>query len=259
MQHGKDVMLDKPGATTLDQLAELRRVQAATGRILSILYSEHYTQPATVAAGELVKSGAVGHVMQTIGLGPHKIGNYQRPDWFWSRERTGGILCDIGSHQVEQFLFFTGVENAEIVASNVGNFEHPDTPEFEDFGQLLLAAEGATGFIRVDWFTQDGLPTWGDGRLFILGTEGTIELRKYIDIAGKAGTDHLFLVDRKGVRHIDCAGTKITYGDQLRDDVLNRTETAMPQLHCFYATELALLAQAKAERLAGRRPPERAA
>jgi predicted dehydrogenase len=259
MRHGKDVMLDKPGATTLDQLAELRRVQAETGRILSILYSEHYTQPATIAAGDLVKQGAIGRVLQTIGLGPHRIGNYVRPQWFWSRERTGGILCDIGSHQVEQFLFFTGTEKAEIAASHIANFDHPDTPEFGDFGQILLASDAATGFIRVDWFTQDGLPTWGDGRLFILGTEGTIELRKYIDIAGRPGGDHLLLVDRKGTRHVDCAGTAITYGDQLRDDVLNRTETAMRQSHCFYATELALTAQAKAVRIGGKRPQERAA
>jgi predicted dehydrogenase len=259
MRHGKDVMLDKPGATTLDQLAELRRVQAETGRILSILYSEHYTQPATVAAGTLVKDGAIGRVLQTIGLGPHKVGNYQRPDWFWSRERTGGILCDIGSHQVEQFLFFTGAEKAEVAASHIANFDHPDKPEFEDFGQILLVSDNATGFVRVDWFTQDGLPTWGDGRLFILGTEGTIELRKYIDIDGRPGGDHLFLVDRKGTRHIDCAETKIVYGEELRDDVLNRTETAMKQSHCFYATELTLIAQANAKRISGSRPPERAA
>jgi predicted dehydrogenase len=259
MRCGKDVMLDKPGATTLDQLAELRRAQAETGRILSILYSEHYTQPATVAAGELVKAGAIGRVLQTIGLGPHRIGNYLRPDWFYRRDKTGGILCDIGSHQVEQFLFFTGSEKAEIVASHIANFDHPDTPEFEDFGQILLASEHATGFIRVDWFTPDGLPVWGDGRLFLLGTEGTIELRKYIDIAGRPGADHLFLSDGKGVRHIDCAETKIVYGEQLRDDVMNRTETAMKQAHCFYATELALVAQAKAARIGGRRPTERAA
>jgi predicted dehydrogenase len=259
MRHGKDVMLDKPGATTLDQLAELRRAQAETGRIFSILYSEHYTQRATIAAGDLVKAGAVGRVLQTIGLGPHKIGNYERPDWFWSRELTGGILCDIGSHQVEQFLFFTGAEKAEVVSSQIANFDRPDQPEFEDFGQMLLVSDAATGFIRVDWFTQDGLPVWGDGRLFIMGTEGTIELRKYIDIDGRPGGDHLFLVDRKEVRHIDCSATKITYGEQLRDDVLNRTETAMKQSHCFYATELALRAQEQATRIGGKRPRERAA
>ncbi len=259
MRHGKDVMLDKPGATTLDQLAELRRAQAETGRILSILYSEHYTQPATVAAGELVKAGAIGRVLQTVGLGPHRVGNYPRPDWFWSRERTGGILCDIGSHQVEQFLFFTGSDSAEIAASQIANFDHPEKPEFEDFGQMLLVSSQATGFIRVDWFTQAGLPVWGDGRLFILGTEGTIELRKYIDIAGRPGTDHLFLVDREGVRHVDCSRTKIAYGEQLRDDVLNRTGTAMSQAHCFLATELALTAQARAARIGGERPAGAAA
>jgi len=257
MRHGKDVMLDKPGATTLEQLAELRRVQAETGRILSILYSEHYTQPATVAAGELVRAGAIGRVMQTVGLGPHRIGNYARPDWFWSVERTGGILCDIASHQVEQFLFFTGSDHAEVVASQVANFDHPERPEFQDFGDMLLRSSHATGYIRVDWFTQDGLPTWGDGRLFILGTEGTVELRKYVDVAGRPGTDHLFLVDRKGTRHVDCSGTRITYGEQLRDDVLNRTETAMPQEHCFLATEIALRAQAQATRIGGNRPQGR--
>ena len=259
MRHGKDVMLDKPGATTLDQLAELRKASAETGRILSILYSEHYTQPATVAAGELVKKGAIGRVLQTVGLGPHKVGNYARPDWFWSRALTGGILCDIGSHQVEQFLFFTGAQEAEVVSSQIANFDHPDRPGFEDFGQILLTSDQATGYIRVDWFTPDGLPVWGDGRLFILGTEGTIELRKYVDIEGRPGGDHLFLVDRKGTRHVDCSATKIAYGEALRDDVLNRTETAMPQAHCFYATELALIAQARATRIAGRRPAGKAA
>ncbi len=258
MRHGKDVMLDKPGATTVDQLAELRGVQAATGRILSILYSEHYTQRATIAAGDLVRAGAVGRVIQTVGLGPHRVGNYPRPDWFYSRERTGGILCDIGSHQVEQFLFFAGADAAEVATSHIANFDHPETPEFEDFGQMLIVSDGATGFIRVDWFTQKGLPVWGDGRLFILGTEGTIELRKYIDVAGRPGGDHLFLVDRSGVRHVDCSQTEIAYGRQLRDDVLNRTETAMSQAHCFLATELALTAEARAIRIGGSRPERRA-
>jgi predicted dehydrogenase len=254
MRAGKDVMLDKPGATTLDQLAELRKAQKETGRILSICYSEHYTQRATIAAGDLVKAGAIGRVISTVGLGPHRVGNYARPDWFYKRARYGGILCDIGSHQAEQFLFFTGATEASVVSSQVANFDHPDKPEFEDFGQMVLAAPGATGYVRVDWFTPERNPVWGDGRLFLVGTEGTIELRKYMDLAGRSGGDHLFLVNRDGVQHIDCANTRITYGEQLRDDVNNRTETAMPQAHCFLATELALKAEAQATRLAGQRP-----
>ncbi len=258
MRAGKDVMLDKPGATSLDQLAELRRVQAETGQIFSILYSEHYTQRATVKAGELVKAGAIGRVLHTTGLGPHRVGTV-RPDWFWQKARYGGILCDIASHQVEQFLYFTGSEDAEVATAQVANFDHPEHPEFEDFGQMVLVSSHAAGFIRVDWFTQASFPVWGDGRLFLMGTDGTIELRKYADMAGRPGGDHLFLANRDGVRHIDCSRIHIPYGEQLRDDVLNRTETAMPQAHCFKATELALRAQAMAQRIDGGRPePDRA-
>jgi predicted dehydrogenase len=254
MRAGKDVMLDKPGATSLDQLAELRKAQAETGRIFSICYSEHYLQRSTVEAGRLVEAGAIGRVIQTIGLGPHRLGLHERPDWFYQKARYGGILCDIGSHQVEQFLFFTGSTEAELVASQVGNFNHPKTPELEDFGDMLLRGPTATGYIRLDWFTPDGLGVWGDGRLTILGTDGYIELRKYIDIDGRPGGDHLFLVDQKGIRHIDCQELPLPYGAALRDDVLDRTETAMPQAHCFLATELALKAEANATWIQGKRP-----
>lgn len=254
MRAGKDVMLDKPGCTSLAQLVELEQVQAATGRILSICYSEHYLVPATVEAGRLVHSGAIGQVIQTVGLGPHRLRNHARPDWFFQKARYGGILCDIGSHQVEQFLYFTGSTEAEVVTSQIGNFANPGTPELEDFGDMLLRSPTATGYIRVDWFTPDGLPTWGDGRLTILGTEGYIELRKYVDIAGRPGGNHVFIVDRKGSRYIDAGGTALPYGPNLRDDVLDRTQTAMTQEHCFLTMRLALEAEAKASWIAGKRP-----
>jgi predicted dehydrogenase len=249
MQHGKDFMVDKPGITTLDQLAEARRVQKATGRIYSIMYSERLENRATVKAGELVKAGAIGKVVQTIGLGPHRMNAGTRPAWFFDPKRFGGILCDIGSHQFDQFLFFTGSTRAEVVASQVGNVHHPQYPGFEDFGDVMLRGDGGSGYIRVDWFTPDGLNTWGDGRLTILGTDGYIELRKNVDIAGREGGNHLFLVDKKETRYIDCSAEPLPYGTQLVDDVLNRTETAMSQAHCFLATELALKAQKAAQQV----------
>jgi predicted dehydrogenase len=251
MRHGKDVMLDKPGATSLEQLAELRRVQAETGRILSVCFSEHFRQPSTVEAGRLVQAGAIGKVIQTVGLGPHQLGLNPRPDWFYRRARYGGILTDIAAHQFWQFLFFTGSTTAEVVTSQVGNFANPDKPELEDFGDAVLRSPQATGYLRIDWFTPAGLGVWGDGRMFILGTDGYIELRKYIDISGRPGGNHLFLVDGKTTRHIDAEQTPLPYGPQLRDDVLNRTETAMSQAQCFLAMELALKAQANAARIAG--------
>lgn len=250
MRHGKDVMVDKPGVTTLEQLAEVRRVQAETRRIYSILYGERLENRATLRAAELVKAGAIGQVVQTIGMGPHRMSPKTRPAWFFEKERYGGILCDIGSHQCEQFLFFTGSMRAEVVASRVGNVHHADHPGIEDFGDAMLRGNGGSGYMRLDWFTPDGLNTWGDGRLTVLGTDGYIEVRKNIDIAGpRTGGDHLFLVDQKETRYVDCKDQRLPYGGQLVDDVLNRTETAMPQGHCFLAMELALQAEKQAQRL----------
>jgi len=249
MQHGKDYLADKPGITTLEQLAEARRVQAQTRRIFSIMYSERLENRATVKAGELAKAGAIGRVIQTVGLGPHRMNTKQRPPWFFDKKRYGGILCDIASHQADQFLYFTNSKKAEVAFSQIGNVHHPEFPAFEDFGDLVLRGDGGAGYIRVDWFTPDGLSTWGDCRLTILGTEGFIEVRKNVDIAGRQGESHLFLVDNKETRYIDCSNQKLPFGELFVQDILNRTETAMPQEHCFLAMELVLKAQKNAQRL----------
>jgi predicted dehydrogenase len=255
MRHGKDYMSDKPAFTTLEQLAEARSVQSKTGRIYSVCFSERFENAATVRAGELVKAGAIGKVVQTVGLGPHRLNAASRPAWFFKRAKCGGILADIASHQMDQFLFLTGSTEGEVVAAQVANWNCPQWPEFEDFGDVVLRGNGGTGYARVDWFTPDGLSTWGDGRLVILGTDGYIELRKYVDIAGRPGASHLFLVDGKSARHVDAAAGDLPYGRQLVADIIDRTETAMSQAHCFLACQLALEAQAKAVRLSGGGPP----
>ena len=249
MRHGKDFMSDKPGATTLDQLAEVRRVQLETKRIYSIMYNERFENAATVEASALLRAGAIGTPLQTVGLGPHRLNLPTRPAWFFDRAKYGGILCDIASHQFDQFLHFTGSTTGEIVAAQVGNLHHPQYPGLEDFGDVMVRGDRGSGYIRVDWFTPDGLPTWGDGRLTILGTDGYIEIRKTVDLVGRSGGSHLFLVDGKGTRHVDCSSVDLPYGRALVQDVLDRTETAMPQAHCFLATELALRAQAASHRL----------
>ena len=249
MKSGKDFMADKPGIITLDQLAQVRKVQAETKRIYSIMYSERLENKATIKAGELIREGAIGKVVQTIGLGPHRMNAKSRPAWFFQHEKFGGVLCDIASHQFDQFLFFTGSTEASIVASQVGNVNHPKYPEFEDFGDAMLHGNHGSGYVRVDWFTPDGLNTWGDGRLTVLGTEGYMELRKYTDLAGRAGGNHLFVVDQKETRYVDCSNVEMPYGAQLVADIVNRTETAMSQAHCFLATELALRAQQQAKKI----------
>ena len=251
MRAGKDVMVDKPGVITLDQLAEVRKVQSETGRIFSVCYSERFETRSTEKASELVATGAIGKVVQTVGLGPHALNNNPRPDWFYQRARYGGILTDIAAHQCDQFLHFTGSTKAEVVASHIANHANPEKPELEDFGEVLFRGNGGTGYVRVDWYTPKGLGVWGDGRLTILGTDGYIELRKYIDIGGQPGGDHLIMVDQKGIQRIDCSRQPLPYGPRLMNDIIDRTETAMTQAHCFLATQLALEAEAKAVRVGG--------
>lgn len=249
MRAGKDIMVDKPGAVNVAQLTDLERVAGETGRIFSICFSERFVVRACEAASRIVADGAIGRVVQTTGLGPHRLNRAIRPAWFFEPATYGGILADIASHQIDQFLHFTGSAGAEIVASSIANHALPDVPAFEDFGEILLRSGTASGFIRVDWYTPDGLAAWGDGRLFLLGTEGYIELRKYIDIDGRPGADHLFLVNRQGASHIDASSEPLTYFARFQDDVRNRSATAMPAGHALTVTRLAIQAQASAIRI----------
>lgn len=249
MEAGKDYMADKPGIVTFEQFKAVKKVQRETNRIYSIKYSERLGNPASVKAGELVKAGAIGKVVQLIGLGPHQMRPKSRPSWFFEPEKAGGILCDIGSHQCDQFLFYTDSKKAEVSFAQTGNFNIPEYPNYQDFGDMSVRSKHATGYIRIDWFTPEGLGTWGDGRTFILGTEGYIEMRKYIDIDGRPGGNHLFLVNQKETKYYDCKNVHMPYGEQLVSDVVNRTETAMTQDHCFLATELALTGQKMAFQL----------
>jgi predicted dehydrogenase len=259
MKAGKDFLSDKPGVTTLEQLDELRNVIASTHRIYAIMYSERLEVKAAVKAGELVRAGAIGQVIQTINIAPHQIiqkpggdagslgKNGGRPDWFWNDVQYGGILCDIGSHQVDQFLFYTGSTRAEVVSSQVANVRHPDHPHFQDFGDLMLHGNNGFGYVRLDWFTPDGLGTWGDGRLFILGTEGYMEARKYVNVGVSKEGNNLFIVDGKGARSIDCNNVPLPFGPQFVSDIVNRTHTAQDQTQCLLAAELVIKAQMMAK------------
>ncbi|HXC02799.1 MAG TPA: Gfo/Idh/MocA family oxidoreductase [Opitutaceae bacterium] len=251
MAAGKDYFTDKTPFTSLDQLAEARAAVARTGRKYMVYFSERLHVECAIHAGDLVHDGAIGRVVQVIGLGPHRLNKPSRPAWFFEKAKYGGILCDIGSHQFEQFLFYSGATEAEVTQAAVGNLANSDTPEFEDFGEVsLLGNNGASNYVRVDWFTPNGLGTWGDGRTIILGTKGYIELRKYVDIARDKAGDHVYLVDDHGEQHIEVHGkVGFRFFGELILDCLNRTEKAMTQAHAFKAAELCLRAQAAARKI----------
>jgi len=251
MKAGKDYLGDKPAITSLEQLAEVRQAIKDTRRKFAIMYSERLEVRSAVHAGELVQQGAIGKVVQTVNLAPHRMNIPSRPEWFFDKARYGGILTDIGSHQADQFLYYTNSTQAHVVAAQTGNFNFPQYPKFEDFGDMIMTGNGGTGYVRVDWFTPDGLDTWGDGRLFILGTDGYIELRKYTNVATAKGGNHLFIVDKKQARYIDCNKVPLPFGPHFVRDVVERSDVAQNQEQALLAAELVLKAQKIATRPVG--------
>jgi predicted dehydrogenase len=256
MRHGKDVMTDKPGATTLDQLAELRRVQAETGRIFSVYYEGRLENRATTLACNLVSQGAIGRFVHLTSLAPHAIRREDRPAWFFQPQLSGGILADLATHSCDQFLLLAGTLDVEVAFAREANWANEAIRAFTDFGEMCLSGPDCSAYFRLDWLSPPGLPVYGDGRMFIVGTEGSIEVRECIDL-GRDTSEAVFLVDRSGVHRMKHSGTELPYGRQLVADILERTETAMSQAHCFKATELALQAESKARQFDDETPRAR--
>ena len=252
MAAGKDYFTDKAPFTTMEQLLSAKKAVQQTGRKYMVYYAERLHDEGSILAGYIAHSGEIGKVISVTGFGPHRLGAPGRPAWFFEREKYGGILCDIGSHQIEQYLYYAGEEDATVVSSRIANFAHPEYPELEDFGDCSLTGKnGTANYFRVDWFTPDGLRTWGDGRMFIVGTEGFIEVRKYVNLASeKNGGCHVYVVNGKGEKYLNAAGaTGFPFFGELILDCLNRTEKAMTQEHAFKAAELCLKAQENAVRI----------
>lgn len=249
MDAGKDYFTDKAPFTTLEQLEAARAKVRETGCKYMVSYSERLGNESAWHAGELLRQGAIGRVLQVVNLAPHNLAAETRPEWFFQKDRYGGILTDIGSHQFEQFLTYAGATGGEVNSARVENFGNPEYPELEDFGEASLTLDnGASAYCRMDWFNPAGSRVWGDGRVFVLGDKGYMELRKYINIGTDEGGNKIFLVDQEGEQVIDCAGkVGFPFFGKLILDVLNRTEEAMTQEHAFKAAELSMRAQAVAD------------
>jgi len=248
MAYGKDFFADKTPLTQRKHLEEARAAVKSTKRKFFVYFSERLHVESAVYAEQLIEQGAIGKVVSVAGFGPHRLNAPSRPGWFFDPERNGGILLDIGSHQIEQILYFAGAKDAQIVSSRLANYNCKAHETFYDYGDVTLTCDnGAAGYLRVDWFTPQGLGAWGDGRTTIVGTDGYIELRKYIDVARDAEGDHVYMVNHEGEHHFKAAGRcGFPFFGRMIRDCLDRTETAMCQDHIFRSVELALDAQESA-------------
>lgn len=265
---GKHYFSDKPPFTTQAQVDIARAAVAAScnavhpqGLVWAVYYSERLHTEASVYAQRLIEDGAIGRVVHISGWGPHRISIPTRPEWFFDRDYYGGILVDLGCHQIEQMLFFAGARDASISASHVANYRFSQYERFEDFGDASFVMDnGAAGYFSVNWLTPEGLGAWGDGRTFIQGTEGYLELRKYIDVAADPEGDHVILVNNEGEYHFRAAGTcGFPFFGKLVRDCLDGTHTAQDQELVFRAAELSILAQTKAQRIVLRTSPSKEA
>ncbi|MEM7600586.1 MAG: Gfo/Idh/MocA family oxidoreductase [Verrucomicrobiota bacterium] len=246
---GKHYFTEKSPFTTLAQLEDAKAAVARSGKRYMVYYSERLHNESSMKATELIQGGAIGKVLQVINLAPHRMSKEARPDWFFEKDKYGGILTDIGSHQFEQFLAFTGATDGTINFARVENFTAPDKPGLEDFGECSMTMDtGTSCYLRTDWLTPDGLRVWGDGRVFVVGTSGTLEIRKYIALARQEPANKIFLVNGEEEQEIDCDGTTgFPFFNEMVLDLINGTEKAMTQEHIFKAAELSMLAQKMAD------------
>ncbi len=246
MNSGKNVFTAKAPFITSEQKQKVEETINLTQKKYFVYYSERLASEAAMYACNAIKSGIIGKVINVEILAPHRLGS--RPEWFFKKECSGGIFVDIGSHQFEQFLYYTGNDNANIIAATIRKSVNESNEEYECFGDVYLKGEnGATGYIRVDWLTPDSLPVFGDGRVFILGEKGFIELRKYIDI-GSGNTEVVIVCNDAKCQKVSVKDiTKITFFNDLLDDILNGGNKTMSLHHTLYTMELALKTQEVAE------------
>lgn len=245
MKNGKDFFVDKPGFLRMEDAERIRCVVQQTCRKYFVYFGERVHVEGAVLAQHMIDAGYLGNIVSIQILAPHRLNPANRPEWFWHSALNGGIITDIGSHQLEQLLSYAHAKNAHILSSVIANKNNAIHPDFQDFGQVSLVTDnGVAGYCRVDWFTPDGLGAWGDGRVFIVGTKGTLEIRKYIDVANSEQGDQLYFVDAEGEHHIQAYGkTGFPFFGQFILDCINRTENSMTQEHVLAAMCLAISAQ----------------
>ncbi|RXZ84685.1 gfo/Idh/MocA family oxidoreductase [Paenibacillaceae bacterium] len=191
-RYGKPVMIDKPAVTNRGDFERLQAV-IERGKIeVGMLLTERFN-PAVHTLKNLIEAGELGRIVSIGMRKPHLLNAASRPEWFFSKEQCGGIIIDLLVHDFDLLRWFTGSEVHESDGMKVKS-SLPDRPGFYDAASLqVVMGNGVIAQLYADWYTPATSWTWGDGRIFVTGTEGFAELRLAGDPIAGAGTDELLL------------------------------------------------------------------
>jgi predicted dehydrogenase len=173
LQRGIHVFVEKPMATSLEDLARLRAAHAAGRAKLCPMLAYRY-HPEFQAAWLAVKEGLVGEPLVLSAQKSYKLGKRHR--MYTRRATYGGTIPWVAIHAIDWLWWFTRGGLVEVVSAHTtaGNRGHA---EMESSGACLyrLANGGAAG-LTFDFFRPEAAATHGDDRLRVAGERGVVEV-----------------------------------------------------------------------------------
>ncbi|RKN71210.1 Gfo/Idh/MocA family protein [Paenibacillus ginsengarvi] len=175
-RHGKHVMLDKPVATNREQLERLEAVLNRGSIQVGVMLTERF-RASIHTLKQAIDAGKLGRIVSISTRKPHRLSPASRHAWHFSKRESGGLVIDLFIHDFDLLRFLTGQEVAS-VHSQVAKHILPEYPDFYDTAAAQVSMSGGTmAQLYTDWHTPTKSWTWGDCRIFIVGTEGCAELR----------------------------------------------------------------------------------
>jgi predicted dehydrogenase len=173
LERGVHVLVDKPMALDLDDLARLEAAVRRGRAELQMMLTERFAPP-FAALKRLVDEGQLGRVAGVVSLRPHEFALAEREPWMLREELEGGILVDLVIHDADLARWYAGEEFAEVTAYQARKWAR--YPGFWDVGHALFLTGGGTPVaLEADWLTPRRTP-W-DCRFFLTGTDGAAEVQ----------------------------------------------------------------------------------
>lgn len=186
LEHGVNVMLEKPFTVTLDEAIAVMKAEKASGKILTIGFQPRMSENIQMMK-KIIDSGELGKVYYMQAGGGRRRGIPTPYGTSFIEKETGGIgaMGDIGCYTLDMLLNAVGYPKPLTVSGYASNFfgidpdNYPGHPEYaekfgvEDFAAGFIRLEGGIVLdFRIAWAMN--MDTCGD--TLILGTKGGLRI-----------------------------------------------------------------------------------